>query len=562
MKFIRPADLTVLTVAAIRDLRAQASGEYAELTTFAQAHLDTLTDETLEDIEALRQFGIDAEAELTARDTRAARLAAAIAPVEPVVEVVPVVEPEPVAPVVAAVEPAPVVEPVIVPSIADIASGSRPSETAVSTPNPVYGSLVAAADVPNMATGQRLDNLDEVAAAFIARTTGYHGLGPNAQGSHGVAVLKRDYPEELRVFGMETDQAVLEAVRTESRLPGGSLLASNAIKPGQSLTAATGWCAPSTTIYDTCLQITTDGIADFPEVQAPRGGVRHNSGIEFDTIFGDGTGYFNLTEAQVISGTSKTCVEIPCPSFTDDRLGVTGLCLTGNILQNRGYPEFVATFIRGALAASAHQVNMLQIAAVVTGSTAVDLTAAAAFAGDGTVVSQVLSAVDLAITDIKYRLRLSRSATLEVKMPFWVLAQMRADWIRRNAADDPSLADSMISSWFAMRGATVDFIYDWQDAFSSAGVGPGADTPITVLPTSLVFLVYPAGTWVRAVSDVITLNSVYDSTKLVVNQVTQLFTETGWRMLKMCPVSRAYTVGICPSGETGAQRTSSNTIAC
>jgi hypothetical protein len=173
-----------------------------------------------------------------------------------------------------------------------------------------------------------------------------------------------------------------------------------------------------------------------------------------------------------------------------------------------------------------------------------------------------MSAVEMAIVDMKYRLRLERSATLEVKMPFWVLAQMRADWIRRNAADDPDLADSMISSWFATRGATVDFGYDWQDAFSSAGVGPGADTPITALPTSLVFCVYPAGTWVRAVSDVITLNSVYDSTKLVVNQLTQLFTETGWKMLKMCPVSRAYTVNICPSGETGAQRTSSNTIAC
>jgi len=192
----------------------------------------------------------------------------------------------------------------------------------------------------------------------------------------------------------------------------------------------------------------------------------------------------------------------------------------------------------------------------------VDLSAAAPWTGDGTVVSQIMSAVEMAIVDMKYRLRLSRSATLEVKMPFWVLAQMRADWIRRNAVDNPSLVDSDINSWFATRGATVDFVYDWQDAFSSAGVGPGADTPITALPTSLVFLVYPSGTWVRAVSDVITLNAVYDSTKLVVNQLTQLFTETGWKMIKMCPVSRAYTVNLCPSGETGAQRTSSNTIAC
>jgi hypothetical protein len=563
MKFLIPTNLAQLTVAAINALRTEAAAERAELLTFATANQDSLVDETLDDIEALQAFDAEAQAELDARAGRAARLAAAAAPAaEPVVESVPA--PEPVAdpaPVTAAVEP-PVSEPVIIPSLADIAHGSANDPGNATAP--VYASLVAAADVPGYSTSQVLDDIDQVAQAFMARTAGYAAFArtPNAQGSHGVALLRRDYPDELRIMGNDGDQAILEAVANESRLPGGSLLASNAIKPGQSLTAATGWCAPSTTIYDTCLQITTDGLADFPEVTAPRGGIRHNTGIEFDTIFGDGTGYFNLTEAQVISGTTKTCLEIPCPSFTDDRLGVTGLCLTGNILQNRGYPEFVATFIRGALAASAHQINMLQIAAVVTGSTAVDLTAAAPWTGDGTVVSQIMSAVEMAITDMKYRLRLSRSATLEVKMPFWVLAQMRADWIRRNAVDNPSLVDSDINSWFATRGATVDFVYDWQDAFSSAGVGPGADTPITALPTQLVFLVYPSGTWVRAVSDVITLNAVYDSTKLVVNQLTQLFTETGWKMIKMCPVSRAYTVNLCPSGETGAQRTSSNTIAC
>jgi hypothetical protein len=74
------------------------------------------------------------------------------------------------------------------------------------------------------------------------------------------------------------------------------------------------------------------------------------------------------------------------------------------------------------------------------------------------------------------------------------------------------------------------------------------------LPTELSFIVYPAGTWVRAVSDVITLNSVYDSTKLATNQVTHLFTETGWAMVRMCPLSRVYTITICPNGKTGLQR--------
>ena len=99
-------------------------------------------------------------------------------------------------------------------------------------------------------------------------------------------------------------------------------------------------------------------------------------------------------------------------------------------------------------------------------------------------------------------------------------------------------------------------VHDWQDAFANcaASGSPGSDTPLGALPTSLSFLVYPAGTWVRAVSDVITLNSVYDSTLLATNQVTHLFTETGWAMVRMCPLSRVYSVSICPNGQTGLQR--------
>jgi hypothetical protein len=264
----------------------------------------------------------------------------------------------------------------------------------------------------------------------------------------------------------------------------------------------------------------------------------------------------------VAAGTTKTCLEIPCPDFTDDRLGVTGLCLTGNILAIRGYPEFTATFTRGALAALAHLVNREQIAEVVTGSTAVTLSGAP-WATDGSTVSQVLSAVEMAIMDIKYRMRLQQNSTLDVVMPFWIGAQMRADWIRRNGgnyAEMLTLSDEAINAAFRARGARVQYVYDWQDAFANCAVSgsPGSDTPIQNLPTSLSFLVYPAGTWIRALNDVITLNSVYDSTLLATNQVTHLFTETGWKMMRMCPISRVYTVDICPSGKT----TNQGTLTC
>jgi hypothetical protein len=574
MPFQIPESLDQFSVAGLEDLKKIADAEFSALK--ASTTIDTITDEELDRVSELQQFTRETiPAAIKARTEREARVAAAFA-TEPEVQLEVAPEPAPTTP--PAVEPEAVVASTAIQvKVSDITGGHNPVPVTKEPTRPLYSTLVASAGVPNYEAGAPLTTMLDVAKAFEARSAS-HSAMPRVRGaepqSYPVAQLVRNYPDEFSVNGDSTDYEKLLRVADETRLPGGSLIRSVEARMAEikeqhperdALVAAQGWCAPSETDYDICLQITTDGMYDVPEVQARRGGIRHNTGIEFDTIFGGGncaspSGFFDLTEAQVAAGTVKTCLEIPCPEFIDTRLGVTGLCLTGNILAIRGYPEFTATFTRGALAASAHQINREQIADVVAGSTAVTLTGSAPWASDASVVSQVFSAVEMAIVDIKYRLRMLRAATLEVVMPFWILAQMRADWIRRNATgsgpDALTLADSAITAGFTARGARVQYVYDWQDAFATCAVSgaPGADTPITELPTSLSFLVYPAGTWVRAVSDVITLNSVYDSTKLATNQVTHLFTETGWAMVRMCPVSRVYTVNICPNGSTGVQR--------
>lgn len=572
MGFQIPEDLGQFSVAGLNDLKKQADTEYD--TIVASVTVDTVTDEQLDTLEALQEFrNVLIPEEVTDRSARKDRFSALSAQPETEPDVEKTSEPVP-----AVKETFSSTTETIEVKLSDIVDNAPPPNMPPKDSRPVYSTLVAAAGVPNYEAGQTLPTMLDVAKAFEARSFA-HSAMRRPSGDKGevhsfpVAQLVRDYPDEFSVQGDETDYAKLLQVSDEKRLPGGSLLRAVEARRKEielfaperdSLVAAQGWCAPSETDYSICLQITTDGLADFPEVQARRGGIRHNTGIEFDSIFGGGscsspTGFFDLTEAQVAAGTVKTCLEIPCPSFIDTRLGVTGLCLTGNILAIRGYPEFTATFTRGALAASMHQVNREQIADVVADSTAVTLTGGT-WTSDASVVSQVMSALELAIVDIKYRLRLQQSATLEVIMPFWILAQMRADWIRRNGtggwADSVMVADSEISAGFARRGARVQYVYDWQDAFATcaASGAAGSDVALQQLPTSLQFIVYPAGTWVRAVSDVITLNSVYDSTKLATNQVTHLFTETGWAMIRMCPLSRVYTVAICPNGSTGVQR--------
>lgn len=544
--FTIPEDLTVFSVAGLEDLRRVAQNELTALRA-SIANPEDVTDEQLERGEALQGFITSADDEITKRNDRKARFEA----LNPVAEVV---EVAPVEPAEAAVEVAPVVETTTTnPSVA-VATVDVAAVAAHSTGNPVaevseadknpFGEhrIYVGSDVPDIPSGTELTTLKNVAEAFVQKTRTYGGTGKVARQS--VATIHREYEDPQLVIGeMDSDELIhtkLQYAADEKRLPGNSLVAAN------------GWCAPSETLYSTCLQITTDGLVSLPEVVARRGGIRHNQGIEFDTIFGDGTGFNILTEAQVIADTAKTCVEIPCPPFVDDRLKVEALCLTGAILQNRAYPEFVADFVRGAIAAQAHNVSRQIIADIVAGSSpTVDLSPLANPA-DTSAGSGFLAALEIAAMDIRYRLRLATNATLEAIFPLWAKAQVRADLSRRTGVAEMAVTDEMINSWMALRGIRAQWVYNFRDAFSAAGVGPGADTPITGLATEVTVPIYPAGTWVLARLDVIRIDSLYDSVLLPQNLVTQLFVEDGFAAMRMCPLSRLYTLPLCPSGTSAA----------
>jgi hypothetical protein len=256
-----------------------------------------------------------------------------------------------------------------------------------------------------------------------------------------------------------------------------------------------------------------------------------------------------LTEYDVINGADKVCVEIPCPDFVEVRLDVAYVCITGSLLQRRGYPEAVTRFSQGAMVALAHKVNESVIARIVAGSGAPIVISADASGDDA--ASAVLSAVELAIEDMKYRNRMGRTATIEIVLPAWVLAPIRAALARRRGVAAINVTDADILAAFTTRHAVPRFVYDWQDAYAGLSGGPGSQTPITVWPATMLFLAYPAGTWVKPVRDVVSLDTVYDNALLTQNQYTALFAEDGFNVIKMCADSRLYQVPIDVSGVTG-----------
>jgi hypothetical protein len=542
--FDLPQDLKILTKKALQDFSLMAAAARDEILDATTA--ETVTDEQIEELEQLKNFSVDIDAELKGRQERAARFNAATAEAE-------VEEEEPEAAAEPAAEAAPAAEaeaePEAVtagsaktPRLQDVINVSNNGNTAVDLPvsEAVKNFTFIAAPDTGFAAGAELDGWDDITKAFVNRSR-THTRGAPAQ-HHNFALIKREFGD-LDILESDSDQEQMrkvDLVRTPD---------------DDALLAGVGWCAPSETIYTTCSQVTATGLISVPEIGARRGGIRHNQGIQFDTIFGGGTGFNILTEAQVIADTVKTCVPIPCPEFIDDRLKVAVLCLTGDILQDRAYPEFVKTFIQGAVATQAHNVNRQIIADMISDSTAVTFTGQP-WTSDGSVLSQHMAAVDVAATDIRYRLRLDPNANLEIKLPLWFKAQLRADYLRQNARVSDDLADSIVMKMYSDRNVSPQFVYDWQDAFAlgaSAGY-PGADVPINSLPTEVSWLIYPAGTWVVARLDVIRLDTIYDSTNITTNKVTELFVEDGFKAMRFCPISRVYTHTICPNGSTGVQR--------
>lgn len=578
----KPEDLKGYSAAGITDLRTHAETELTALR--ASVTPDTVTDEQLDQMEGLKSFIAAADAEVDERNKRAERYSNTDVPTRPEPEPEPVTADaapdfdengdKDVKSTVAAADIAntatEVVDATVTASVANTSSARRSVQVADVAPHapapqipessdsPGY-TIIAAADIANTPTGTTLDWLG-VGTAFEERVRAYPSAGrvaARARMQHPLVRIRRDFGDERTVFENDGHEVAFNKLRDA---------ADAYSRNDSSLVAANGWCAPSEPDYSICSPISADGLWNGPEQVLRRGGLIHNRGLDFGDFFGDDftlpiPGYNILTEAQVIADTAKTCVEIPCPAFVDDRLNVAALCLTSSLLQNRGYPEFVAEFTRGAVAAMAHLVNREVLNALVTGSVAVDLRTVDPWVTDGTFYSNLLSAVEFAIKDMRYIYRAPMSTRFDVVLPYWVPAAIRADYIRQNARAADDLSDATIAARFSERGANVQWVYDWQDSFNAAipiaipaTNQMGAATPPFNYPTFTSFLVYLPGTWVLGRQDVIRLDTVYDSTNLQQNLVTQLFMEDGFIPMRMCQHSRVYTIPTCANGSTGVQR--------
>jgi len=558
MTFQLPEDLSQL---APEELEVLQSEGLAEARAIAELSDDDLTDEQITAAETIMSGLATVAAELDSRiaaaEARNSRLAAireqVTAPEEVVVD-----EPTEEAEIAEAEEEAPA-EQEAVPVVAAARPASVPVSRvarrapAVVIPEVVEAetgpSFVASANVPGFSAGADLGDFDGVVKAFESRVRNFaspkQGASsirpmsdaaknafaiPSTAGRFSVARIQK--PDNELTTGSDRpiseQMQVINDAANEKRLPKGGLV------------AAGGWCAPSETLYDFCSLETVSGILSIPEVSVSRGGINYTKGPDYAAIAANWG--FIQTEAEAEAGTEKVCYEVECPPFQEIRLDAIGFCVTAGVLTNVGYPELIRRVLEIGAVAHAHAVNKYVISHIQTLlGTAVDYTEI------GSATADVLDALSLSATRLRYQYSLAPEATLEVVLPVWAKEIIRADLSRRTGVDLLNVSDAQIQGYFSVRNLAVQWIYDYQPLPTTGATAGQA------WPTTLEVMIYPAGAFVKGTTPVIDLDTIYDSVGLSTNTYTAAFFEEGIFVANTCGSGYRVSIDIsCLAGVTGA----------
>ncbi len=399
--------------------------------------------------------------------------------------------------------------------------------------------VIVASAGTHVEAGSQLNDMDAVVKAFIKRSSAHpRNFTKGLHLKHQVATFSRgDFGglEDTNTEYANDPQALIDAAGSEKRLPGGSLTSP------ESLAAGGGWCAPSETLYDLVSMETNAGLIDLPEVRINRGGIRFTTGPDFSDIFA-GTG-FAQTEAQAIAETEKPCYEVDCPDFEEVRLDAVGLCIRAGILTNVGYPELVRRVLNGAMIAHQHKVSVRMINQLGTA-----LGNAVTVTDSGSVARSTLTSLELAAEGQRYRFRMQFNETMEVKLPHWARIAIRDDLQARLRQVEP-VTDAQIDAHFAARHLNVQFIYNMGDARVSTV--PGGGTLLVDFPDTMPAYIYPAGTFVKGTQDVLSLDTVYDTTDLKKNVYTAAFFEEAVLLARRAPGGGRLTIPVNSSGRVG-----------
>lgn len=417
--------------------------------------------------------------------------------------------------------------------------------------------VTASVDIPGVARGDGVDSLDRMVDIFSrkAKSMPVTSDNPNYQ---LVASIRNDYEHTVddRTSPGQVEELIRHLTADERK---------------DALVAGGGWCAPSEIRYDFFNIACEDGLIDLPTFGVSRGGIQFPVSPSLADVFGTNvafggfsTTFSNTTVpwlwteaddiATVTGSPNKPCIRVPCPTFSTERLECYGVCVTAGNLTDDAYPEATRNFLRLMMSAHAHAMNGRLIAQMVSRSTASIDTGGFAVTGQP-VYQQVYGGLSLAATDYRARYGMCQDDVLEAVAPYWVKNTIKADLAWRNGTEARQIPDSEINAHFAALNIRVQWVNDWQVRGASQF---GNATAMTSWPTSAIFMLYAAGTFVQGNGLQLDLGVVRDSALNAENDHTAAWSEECHLVARVGHESRRYTINFCVSGKTGAQLASTS----
>lgn len=562
----RPEDLAELSIEDLRKLNDEALAAGRAIV----AKGDKLTDDEIAEAEALMQDRADYDARIAeieaddaARESRLAALRGGFDEVEEPEEVEDPEEPEEVEePEEAEVKEK---EAVVASGSARVVSKARGRAPKAPAPveeqeevKPAF-SIVASANVPGYNSNAELPSMLDTAKAFEARSRGFvaGARGDKPQVKHiEVATASGDSVKVGREFMLsdrhqrfgvaQVRRAEQEFVLSERMSQQDQydtiMAAAKRARLGRdvnAIVAAGGWCAPSEIVYGFLELEEVSGLLDLPTVTARRGGIQFTKGPDYATLAANWG--FLQTEAQAEAGTTKTCYELECPDWSEIRLDAVGFCITAPVLTNAGYPELTNRVLQIGTTAHAHKINASVIQRISN-----YIGAAINWAEVGGTTSDILDAAALQAVRLRYAYAMAENTIIEAVFPIWLKEVMRADLGRRLNIDNPlNVPDAALMAFFAVRGIRPQFVYDYQP------IATGNTAAFTAFPTSVEFMMYPAGAFTKLTKDVIDLDTIYDSVGLSENVYTAAFYEEGVAVANTGATGVKVAVALNVRGATG-----------
>lgn len=428
------------------------------------------------------------------------------------------------------------------------------AETAQHAPAPKVPTqrlaVTASVDIPGVAHGGELATFDSVVDVVSrkAKSMPVTRGNPNYQ---TIASIRNEFSHT--VDDRTTPAQVEELFRFLTNREGNA----------EALVAAGGWCAPSEIRYDFFNIACSSGLIDLPTFGVTRGGVQFPVSPSLaDAVDGVAFAPFSeelsvtsvpwlWTEADDIAAATgsptKPCIRVPCPDFDEARLELYGICLTAGNLANDAYPEATQNTIRLLMSAHDHVVNARLIAQMLALSTSAITISGGAVTDSA--APRIFNAAGLAAVDIRERYGMCIDDVLEVVIPQWVREVIRGDLAWKAGVELLAVSNGEIDSYFLARNVRPQWVDDWQVRGSGQF---GHSTAMTAWPTTVDFLMYPAGTFLHGNGMSLDLGVVRDSVLNETNDHTAAWSEEAHLIARVGHESRRYRVGFNVNGSTSA----------